>query len=260
MKTNPFSRIVAGGLMVVVAGCGRPAEPERATAPPAPDAPAVVPAEFQTGASAITGRVRFAGQTPTPQRIRMAADPACEALHAEPVTTRDVLVNEDGTLRNVFVYIKEGPVARPHPAPREPVVLDQVGCLYSPRVQGMLTGQPLLIRNSDETLHNVNAMPRVNPAFNIGQPRKSMETTRTFPRPEVMIPFKCDVHPWMSAYIGVLEHPYFAVTGQDGAFAFRNLPAGRYVVEAWHERFGTSVQTVTIGDDETSAIEFVFGE
>jgi hypothetical protein len=122
----------------------------------------------------------------------------------------------------------------------------------------MRVGQPLEITNSDPTLHNIHATPKINTEFNTGQPIEGMKTTHTFDRPEVMVPFKCDVHGWMNAYVGVLEHPYFAVTGTDGKFSLETLPAGTYTIEAWHERLGAQQQMVTIGEKETKDIAFTF--
>jgi plastocyanin len=243
------------GMMLVV-GCGKreQAAPEK-PAPPA-TAPAAVTEEPRT--SHISGKVLFKGTPPAPQRIRMGADPVCEGMHTEPAVTEEVVVNEDGTLRNVFVYVKTGLEAKRFGPPAGPVEIDQRGCQYHPHVFGMQAGQPLKIKNNDATLHNIHATPRNNPELNIGQPNKGMEITRTFPNPEVMIPFKCDVHPWMSSYVGVLAHPYYSVTGESGTFELRNLPAGEYVVEAWHEKFGVQMQTVRVAQDETKTIEFDF--
>ncbi len=185
----------------------------------------------------------------------MDADPKCAAMHAdEPPLSEEVVANADGALRNVFVYLKTAPAGQTYTPPRTPAVLDQVGCAYHPRILGMMAKQPLLIRNSDDTLHNVHALPTKSKEFNIGQPNRGMESTRTFSTPEVMVKFKCDVHPWMAAYVGVLDHPFFAVTGDDGTFALPELPPGTYTVVAWHESLGTREQTVTA----PGTVEFTF--
>ena len=137
-------------------------------------------------------------------------------------------------------------------------MIDQVGCRYTPHVFGMRVGQTLKIRNSDATLHNIHATPAANPEFNMGQPIQGMEFDRTFDAAEVMVPFKCDVHGWMNAYVGVLDHPYFAVTGDDGNFDISELPPGDYVVEAWHEELGTQTQNVTVGEGGTAEVSFTF--
>ena len=137
-------------------------------------------------------------------------------------------------------------------------MIDQNGCLYHPRVQGMQTGQPLLIRNSDDTLHNIHCLAEKNAAFNLGQPTKGMESKKVFTQPEVMMRFKCDVHSWMTAYVGVLEHPFFSVTGDGGTYSLEKLPAGEYIIEAWHEKYGAQQQRIAVAKDETKTITFEF--
>jgi plastocyanin len=206
----------------------------------------------------VKGVVKFVGEAPKPRLISMKADRQCDAIHGgKSVTAEDVVVNPNGTLKWVFVYVKEGVKGKYNP-PSEPVVLDQQGCLYKPRVFGIMVGQKLEIRNSDPLLHNVHATPKKNKPFNIGQPVKGMKTYQTFNTPEIMVPFKCDVHPWMSAYAGVLDHPFFSVSNDKGEFEIKNLPPGTYTIEAWHEKFGTLTQTVTVKPGETKRIEFTF--
>lgn len=206
----------------------------------------------------VKGVVKFVGEAPKPRLISMKADRQCDAIHGgKSVTAEDVVVNPNGTLKWVFVYVKEGVKGKYNP-PSEPVVLDQQGCWYHPRVFGIMVGQKLEIRNSDPLLHNVHATPKKNKPFNIGQPVKGMKTYQTFSTPEVMVPFKCDVHPWMSAYAGVLDHPFFSVSNDKGEFEIKNLPPGTYTIEAWHEKLGTLTQTVTVKPGETKQIEFTF--
>lgn len=209
----------------------------------------------------ISGTVKLGGERPVPKTIKTDADPKCAELHAEEALMDEtVVVGEAGGLRNVFVYVKAGLEGRTFPVPSEPVVMDQQGCRYEPHVFGMRTKQPLVIRNSDDTLHNIHAVPRLpdNKEFNLGQPNKGMEARKTFAVPEVMVQFKCDVHPWMSAYVGVLDHPYFAVTGDDGVFVLPPLPAGEYVIGVWHERFGEVTQPVTLSGHESRDLSFTF--
>jgi plastocyanin len=142
--------------------------------------------------------------------------------------------------------------------PSTAVVLDQKGCRYVPHVLGVQVGQPVEVLNSDPTLHNVHAVPMSNSEFNTGQPLQGMKRAHTFTAREVMVPFKCDVHPWMHAYIGVLDHPFFAVSGADGSFQLTGLPPGTYTIEAWHETLGARTQTVTIGAKETGNVAFSF--
>lgn len=208
----------------------------------------------------ITGTIRFTGTAPEPVRIDMSEEPACAEKHPQGAYKQIVKVNPDGTLQDVFIYVKTGlPADLKFPTPTEVVVIDQDGCRYHPHVMGIQLGQSLEIRNSDPLLHNINAKPVNQRGFNISQPVKGMKTTRRFSAPEVMVPVECDVHGWMSASIGVLEHPYFDTTGEEGTFTLDNLPPGEYVIEVWHEALGTQTQTVTVGAGETKTVEFTFG-
>ena len=201
--------------------------------------------------------MKLEGNAPTLEPIKMNADPVCQQQHASPALSEDVAVTSNGMLKNVFVYVKEG-VKGSFPAPAKPVTLDQAGCWYHPHVFGIQVGQSLEIVNSDATLHNVNVKPTSNTPFNIAQPVKGMKATKKFAKPEVMVNFKCNVHPWMHAYAGVVEHPFFSVTGEDGSFSISNLPPGTYVVEAWQEKCGAQTQTVTVGAGETKTADFTF--
>ncbi len=223
------------------------------------DTSAATPAEpVDLGAvGALTGSISLEGTAPAMKEIQMSADPNCARLHSSPVQQQFV-VGENGKLGNVFVYVKSGLEGRTFPVPDEPVMIDQQGCMYVPHVLGIRAGQTLVVRNSDETLHNIHAMPKNNPEFNIGQPVKGLETKKTFENVEVMVPFKCDVHKWMNSYAGVLDHPYFAVSAPDGSFSIPDLPVGDYVVEAWHERFGTLEMNVTVAESATVEANFTF--
>ncbi|MBI4482200.1 MAG: hypothetical protein HY652_04840 [Acidobacteria bacterium] len=245
-------------LLLGIWSCGS-REEKPAAAPPeaSPVSEAPTPLDPETAAT-VTGMVRFEGTAPQGKEVVMKTDPFCLRQHPQAVRTEEVLVNDNGTLRNVFVYVKEGLGNRSFPPPAEPVLLDQKGCWYDPHVFGLRGGQPLQIRNSDNTLHNIRTTTRENPAFNIAQPIKGMVNIKTFQKPEVMISFKCDVHPWMISYGAVLAHPYFAVTGNEGRFQLTPLPPGPYVIEAWHERYGTQMQTVQLGEKETKEIVFAF--
>ncbi len=237
-------------LSLFVAACGGGGgEPAATTESPA--VPAVDPAT----AGSIAGKVTLEGTAPAAEPIQMAADPNCARMHSTPVTTEFVVVGEGGALANSFVYIKSG-LQGDFPPPSDPVVLDQQGCTYHPHVMGIQVGQPLEILNSDETLHNIHAMPKNNKEFNIGQPVKNLKTQRKFDAPEVMVPFKCDVHKWMNSYAGVLEHPFFAVSGLDGTFTIDGVPPGTYTVEVWHERAGTKEMSVTVAEKATAEANF----
>ena len=239
-------------LGALTAACGD-GSPENA----APAAPIANPVDATTAGN-VAGRITFAGTPPKPGVVRMDSDPNCVQSGGAAATDEAVVVGDAGALRNVFVYVKDGLGTLRFPVPATPIVMDQKGCHYVPHVLGAQLGQNLEIVNSDLTLHNVHAIPKANQEFNMGQPLPGMKHTHQFSTKEVMVPFKCDVHPWMRAYIGVLDHPYFAVTGADGAFDLTGLPPGTYTVEAWHETLGTQTRTVTIGERESKDITFSF--
>jgi plastocyanin len=245
----PLVAVIA--LMAAACGGGQNKSAEPAVPAPAPDAKKV---DVATAAD-ISGKVLVDGQLPPNPPIKMAGDPAC----INPNATAETYVATNGALQNVFVYIKDG-LGNKYlfDTPAEPVQLDQKGCMYHPHVLGVRVGQPLRIVNDDQTMHNVHGMPRTNQEFNKSQPITGQKDDFTFTRPEVMIPFKCDVHGWMNAYVGVLNHPYFAVTGSGGTFELRAIPPGTYTVEAWHEKLGTVRQTVTLGEKEKKDIVFTF--
>lgn len=217
---------------------------------------AASPVDAATAAS-ITGTIKFSGAKPKNQKISMNADAYCKTAHTTDVVSEEVTINANNTLKYVYIYVKSGLGDLKFPTPTEPVILDQVGCMYVPHIVAVQAGQKLQVRNSDGVLHNVNARPTKNQGFNFGQPVKGMTNDKTFDTAE-MIPVKCDVHPWMHGWIGVQNHPYAAVTGDDGSFSLKNLPPGEYEIEAWHEKYGTATQKVTVGASESKAIEFSF--
>jgi len=245
--------VVVVALGAGAAACGGGSADDATSAPPAP---LMSPVDAATAGN-IIGRITFEDTPPQPGVILMDSDPNC----VEPgVTATDetLVVGAAGALRNVFVYVKDGLGDLRFPIPSESLLLDQTGCLYAPHVMGAQMGQSLEILNSDPTLHNVHAVPVTNQEFNTGQPLPGMKHTHQFTTSEVMVPFKCDVHPWMFAWVGVVDHPFFAVTGADGSFALEGLPPGTYTIEAWHESLGAQTQTVTIGEQETGDITFSF--
>jgi plastocyanin len=249
----------AAAALVIACGGGNQNQQQNSTpassgtAAPAPAAAAVDAATAAT----VTGKVKFEGTPPPPQSIKLSSDPYCQKANPG-LTTETEVVGKDGAVGNVFVYVKDGLGNRTFPTPSEPVVLDQKGCHYTPHVLGIQVGQPLQIVNSDDTLHNVHGLPKVNQEFNQGQPIQGMKMTHTFSAKEVMVPFKCDVHGWMNAWIGVLDHPYYAVTSADGSFSLKGLPPGTYTIEAWHEKLGTQTQTVTVAEKESKDVQFTF--
>jgi len=205
-------------------------------------------------AAEISGKVKLTGTPPPPKPITV--DPACGKEKPGGIQTRLYVVGADSGLGDVFVYVKEG--AKPTPATGAGPVIDQVGCEYTPYVIGAQTGQTITAKNSDPFMHNVNAMPKVpgNKPKNAAQPLKGMTTPFVFDKPEIFVTFKCDVHAWMFAYVGVVEHPYFAVTDKDGNFKISGLPAGEYTIEAIHRKAGNATQKITVTADDKKKADF----
>jgi len=244
-------------------GQSSPATPsDKPASSPAPSGTAGQPAQptppDHYGDRVVEGVVKLGSALPPPRPIQVTADQVCARLHGgKPVFPQGRDVGADGLLPHVFVYMKRG-VDGKYTPPANPVVLDQRSCIYVPHVFGILCGQTLEIRNGDPTAHNVHALAKKNEAFNIAQANQGAKATKVFNRPEVMLKIKCDVHGWMEAYAGVLTHPFFAVTADDGAFRIPRLPAGKYTVEAWHELFGTMSQDVDLSTAASAKLEFVF--
>lgn len=208
--------------------------------------------------STVSGKVKFVGKAPANPAIDMSEEPKCKAKYTTMPHEPVVEVNKNGTLANVFVYVKSGlPADAKYPTPTTPVEIDQTGCRYHPRVFGIMVGQPLAIKNSDGILHNIKAMAKKNRPFNISQPT-IMTTNRSFTTVEVMLPFECNVHGWMHAWAGVLPHPFFASTGADGSFSITGLPAGTYTIEAFHEKYGMQTATVTVTGSDTKTADFTY--
>jgi plastocyanin len=246
-------RSAAGLLLLGLAvGCGGGS---KESAPGSPPAGALRVDASKAGS--LAGRVVLEGTAPANPPIKMAADPFCIAQNPNGASFENYVVS-DGGLENVFVYVKDGLGNYYFDVPTDPVKLDQQGCRYRPHVLGIRAGQPLAITNSDETMHNVHAMASANREFNLGQAIQHQTDKRTFTKREIMVPFKCDVHGWMQAFIGVMDNPYYAVTHDGGKFDIKNLPAGTYTIEAWHERLGTQTQKVTVGEKQNAELTFTF--
>ena len=187
----------------------------------------------------VTGKVAFTGTPPAPQPIAFGAEKQCALVHGDrPPAKEDLVVNPNGTVRDVLVYVTDA-VPGEFTPPAEPLVFEQHGCVFAPHVGAVMAGQPIEVRNNDPVLHNVRAQSKLGQSFNIAQPVQGMKTTKVLKKPEIGIPLKCDVHFWMTAYLHVLAHPFFAVSGEDGAFAIAGLPPGTYTLEAWHGALGT---------------------
>jgi len=207
-------------------------------------------------AGSVTGKVTFEGPVPRLRPVDMNADPACAAKHSAPVAPDILTLGPGKGMKYVLVQVKNAPASSAG-APKEPAVVDQVGCRYEPHVVGVMAGQPLRFKNSDGVLHNVHGLPKESAQFNLGMPPTLKEKDITLNKPE-LFHVKCDVHPWMKAYVAVMTHPYFAVTGDDGSFTIDNLPAGTYTIEAWHERLGTQTAEVKVGASGAASANFSF--
>lgn len=214
-----------------------------------------------TGLSAatISGLVKFDGVAPDLPSIKMDADPSCMKKHAMAPKVEVLLLGAGNTMGNVVVSIKSGLTQKSFPTPKDAVVVDQNGCMYSPHVIVAMKDQPIKFRNSDGILHNIHALPKVNTAFNFAMPGSlTMSPDKAFSKSEDPFRIKCDVHPWMGAWIRIMEHPFYAVTSADGKFTLNNVPAGTYLIEAWHEKLGAQTASVTVGAGDTKTLSFAF--
>jgi plastocyanin len=245
-------------LAMSVVACGGKQETSSTSAEPG--SPAATPAGQKVDmatAGDVKGVISFEGTAPKNEPIKMNADPVCMKENKDPQFQETYEV-ADGKLANVFVYVKDGLGNFVYDMPTDSVKIDQKDCRYHPHVFGIRVGQVLEIVNSDPTLHNIHAMPKDNAEFNNGQPIQGMKMNHTFTKPEVMVPFKCDVHGWMNAYVGVMDNPYFAISGKDGSFDLKSLPPGTYTIAAWHEKLGAQEMKVTIGPKESKDVNFTF--
>lgn len=255
--------------LLAVLSCAPSEEPAEEAAAPATEKAAEAPAvtgnepgdgaaaiaELQKGDATISGTITFTGQVPKFSPIAMNADPTCAGKHDEPVYPQTLVLGEGNTVGNIFVQVKDSFAQGDYPAPTTPVVIDQEGCMYHPHVVGVLAGQPLEFWNSDGILHNVHLNPKQNREQNLGMPASLKRKSVMLNTPELYFPVKCDVHPWMSAYVAVMSHPYFDVTEDDGQYEIK-VPAGTYTIEVWHEKLGTKTQQVTVAAGESATADF----
>ncbi len=253
-----IAALICCGCALTLSACsGAQPESQSRPAPAATNWFKVDPATAGT----VTGSVFFAGKQPPAKKVNMDEEPQCAKLHQEAVIDEAVAAAGNGPerrLANVFVHLKQGLEGKQFEPPADPVVIDQKGCWFGPRVLGLQVGQPLKVTNSDPLTHNIHPLAQVNRDWNQSQAPGAEPLTRKFTQPEVMIRVKCNIHSWMHAWIGAVPHPYFAVTGIDGSFQLRHVPPGTYTLEAWHEALGRQEQTITLAPAGKSDVVFKF--
>jgi plastocyanin len=250
--------LAVGVFAMAITGCG--GKKDESSEAPAPAASATAGKTVDPAtAGEVTGTVKLDGAAPKMKTINMAAEPSCAKQHSTPPTSEEVVTGDGGALANVVVYVKTGLEDYSLPASSTPAKITQEGCQYHPHVLGVQVGQNLDVINSDQTTHNIHPIPMQNREWNESQPPGAAPIEKSFAREEIAIPVKCNVHPWMKAYMAVLPNPAFQVTEKDGKFDLKNLPPGTYTLVAWHELYGSSdPQTVTIGPKESKAVNFTF--
>jgi hypothetical protein len=255
MDNRPW--LLISVLVLALGGCGKKVD-ESETGSAVKESPAVPTPIDPATVGAVMGKISFVGTPPSPQQINMDQDPACEQKSHGPVYAEDGQVNSNGTLPNAFVYVKAGAEKDVFTPPTDPAVLDQNGCMYKPHVLGLMAGQILKIVTSDDTTHNIHPMPQNNREWNMSQLPGAAPLLQRFKHPEVMIPIKCNQHPWMRAWLGVVANPFFAVTGGDGTYTLKGLPPGDYTIGVWTATFGSQEQKLTVGPSETKTADFSF--
>jgi len=215
---------------------------------------------FALAASTITGTIVFNGKPPALKPLSTEGEPTCHKKHGgKPVANEALVLGSGNAMGNVMVWVSKGlPSGKTFAAPKTAVTLDQDGCVYKPHVMGIMVGQPYKILNSDGLAHNVHTLPKVNKSFNRSMPGTLKEVTTTFDKAEPIFQVKCDVHPWMNAFIGVFDHPFFSVTATDGKYTIANLEPGTYEITAWHERLGTQTASITVGANDKKTQDFKF--
>jgi plastocyanin len=248
-----FGLAILLGLLALPA-CSKKESSEEPAATPSGEAaaPAATPIDPATAAS-VSGVVSFSGAAPKMAKIDMSQDPACKGMNMA-----EGEVVDNGKLDNVFVYVKEGLGNRTFEVPKDPVTLDQSGCKYHPHVLGVMAGQTVKIVNSDPTTHNIHPTPKDNREWNESQPPQAAALEKTFAREEIMLPVKCNQHPWMKMYVNVVKSPFYAVTGPDGKFEIKGLPPGDYTIAFVHEKLGEQDQKVTLAAKDSKTVDATF--
>lgn len=238
----------------LLSGCGKKnteqssnAETEKSTsaAPATPIDPNTV--------ATVSGSVKFDGTVPKPAKIDMSQDPSCKGENVA-----ETIVSDSGRLANVFVYVKDGLGNRNFQAPTNAATIDQKGCRYHPHVLGVVTGQAVEIRNDDPTTHNIHPTPKDNREWNESQPPQAPPINKSFAREEIMLPVKCNQHPWMKMYVNVVKNPFFAVTDKDGKYEIKGLPPGDYTLAFVHEKLGEQDQKVTLAPKDSKTVDASF--
>jgi plastocyanin len=247
--------LVAAAVAFAVVSCGKKEEEQPAATTPAASAGAPVDAST---AGTISGTIKLDGTPPAPHKINMAAEDYCVTQHPTPVNDEEVVTGPGGTLQNAVVYISDDMSKWAVTVPSTPATIDQKGCLYHPHIVSMIAGQQLQVTNSDNTTHNIHPVPAQNREWNQSQPPGAPPIVNTFARPEMAIPVKCNVHPWMKAYVFVFPNSYYSVTGNDGKYTISNVPPGTYTVTVWQEKYGNKTMSVTVGPKESKTADLSF--
>jgi len=252
---RPIALICAAGILT---SCSTSSQKQSEQPKPAEKAAPVYFKVDPATAGVIRGSIAFTGKRPARTPIDMSNEPACVEAHHGRAFDESVVVNPNRTLANVFVYIKSGLEGKTFETPATAVAIDQRGCWFHPRVMGIQVGQVLHVTNSDPVTHNIHPLAQINREWNHSQGAGDPQLTRKFLKPEVMVPVKCNIHSWMHAFIGVVEHPYFAVTNEQGKFELPNVPPGKYVVAVWHEKYGAQEQSISVAPSGTAEVNFTF--
>jgi plastocyanin len=243
--------------VTLIAGCSGKVNTEQPGVAKSQAAPSYFKVDPAT-AAVVTGTIRYEGKKAVPKLIDMSEEPACVEAHHGKAYDESLVVNRKGALANAFVYVKSGLEGKTFEIPATPVTIDQSGCWFRPRVMGIQVGQVLKVVDSDPVTHNIHPMAQINREWNHSQGAGDPPLARKFIKPEIMIPVKCNIHSWMHAFIGVLDYPYFAVSGDDGTFEIKNLPPGTYTIAVWQEKLGTQEQHVTVGPLGKAEANFTF--
>ncbi len=252
------AHVLTATLVLLTTACSSPSTTgDKAATAPAGEPRVAFKVDPSTSA-VVSGRVDFAGQKPAAKLVNMSSDIECEKLHPGGKPDDAIVINANGTVANVFVYVTKGLEGLHFDASTTPIAINQNGCGFTPRVMGIQVDQPFSVTNTDPVTHNINPMAQTNRAWNYSQSPGDPPITRRFQQPEIMVPVKCNIHRWMRAWIGVVDHPYFAVSGTDGKFRIPNLPPGDYTIGAWHEKFGTQEAYLSVSPAARPEILFTF--